>query len=128
MIEAPKVYTQRRSDGLSEEEWLSGVRAWNTSIPHLGPPSPFDPSGLVPYPCEHGLDAKPKRYPSTRHEPWKDSAGDERPPYGGTTWGRSKYLEIIAFGARDGVPYAIVKCPVCRGEPRPADMTTPADE
>ena len=120
-------YQERRKDGLTEEEWQAKVRAWNLA---LGKPhdSVFDPSGLVPYPCRHGIAAKPAAYPPTRHEPWLDADGNEKPPFAGLSWGRSKYLRINSFGGRDGVPYAIVTCPVCDGEQAPADMTTPAGE
>ena len=88
----------------------------------------FDPSGLVPYPCDHGIAAKPARYPRTRRiNPWLDKEGNERPPYGGRTWGLSRYLSVTSFGGRDGVPYANSGCVVCEGHPVPEDFYTAAD-
>lgn len=97
--------------------------------------SEFSPSGLVPYPCTHGLAALPLGHPQVANEPRRNPAGEELPAFAGNSWGRSKYLSIVAFGGRTNhlpgggevyVPMAIIKCPVCLGEPRPADLTEPA--
>ena len=109
-------YEQKRADGLTEAEWTAKVRAANNALPHLPLPSVFDPSGLVPYPCNHGIAAKPARYPRTRRiDPWLDKEGNERPPYGGRTWGRGRYLRVTSFGKRSDVPYADVKVHRLRG-------------
>lgn len=104
----------------------------NLAIPALpeGGVTHFDPSGLVPYPCTHGLATKPKRYGVMKQggNARLGENGEELPPFGGWSWGRAKFLTITAFGARSGVPYCLVACPVCLGQPEPADMTTPADE
>lgn len=58
-----------------------------------------DPLRLVPYPCEHGIaeaDLPPDHVAI--------------PTAGGKSWGRAHWL----VGPR---------CPVCRGEPAPADWT-----
>jgi hypothetical protein len=59
----------------------------------------FDPTGLAPSFCGHGL----KEHPLGYTHPWAVS------------WIRAKYLDTSP--ARS--------CPVCRGEDRPADMTEP---
>lgn len=124
---APRTYESRRADGLTQEEWLAKVNAHNLAIPHLPQDSALDPSGLVPYPCTHGIAAKPKRFPLTARKPWLDKNGDERPPYGGNSWGRSVYLSITAFGGSGGVPFAHMSCIRCRGEEVPADFWMAAD-
>lgn len=62
--------------------------------------SPFDPTGLAPAPCKHGLPEHPNGGKSAF----------------AVSWIRAKYLVV----GKDGV-----KCPVCRGEPAPDDMLTP---
>lgn len=68
----------------------------------MAPVSEFDPTGLVPSPCEHGLPEHP-----LDRKPIEKIAGFVR------SYIRAKYLG------------ADFRCPVCRGEPRPADLTTP---
>jgi hypothetical protein len=89
--------------------------------------SAFDPTGIVPYPCTHGMPMRPPEYGRFRMFPSLDSDGNEFPPYGGRSWGRSKYLFVGAYGGRQGIPFAYAECVVCRGEPRPDDLTTPAN-
>ena len=60
----------------------------------------FDPTGLAPALCTHGLP----EHPNGVTHPWA------------VTWIRAKYLDVGKGG---------VKCPVCRGEDRPADLTEP---
>jgi hypothetical protein len=57
----------------------------------------FDPTGLAPAPCAHGL----AEHPAGLTHPFAVS------------WIRAKYLDV---GKK-------VTCPVCRGEPAPPDMT-----
>lgn len=61
---------------------------------------PFDPTGLAPSPCAHGL----QEHPNGVTHPWAVS------------WIRAKYMDWVKSGWF---------CPVCRGEPAPEDMTTP---
>lgn len=112
------------------EDERARIEAIHNSFPDVyGMASVFDPSGLVPYPCAHGIPVKPKRFPVTKGgKAWFDDDGNERPPFAGKSWGRSKHLRITAFGGRDGIPFALAACPVCVGEPEPDDMTRPADE
>lgn len=60
----------------------------------------FDPTGLTPSPCDHGLAEHPAGYPLK---------------YGCRTWIRAKYLDVWKGG---------VGCVVCLGQPRPDDLTT----
>lgn len=125
--------TQAEIEEKRRRDWAA-----NDALPHVSDlPNQRDPSGLVPYPCEHGVPVKPARYPHTRNAGvWLDDDGNERPPYGGKSWGRAKYLHIVAFGGRtttDGhgkewfSPFAQILCTVCRGDPVPADFYTTAD-
>lgn len=98
-------------------------------------PHDFNPSGLVPYPCIHGVATKPARYPKTRYMAQVDADGNELPPWGALSWGRAKYLRISAFGGRVTrsndrdyyTPYADAKCPLCEGKPAPEDFYMTAD-
>jgi hypothetical protein len=83
----------------------------------------------VPYPCAHGRPTRPA--PFLSRYPRINKNGEEEPPYGGQSWGQGKYLKITAYGGRtstDGhgkewhVPFCQIKCPVCLGQPEPADM------
>lgn len=97
------------------EEQLATWHAWHFRFPAL-PQSEFNPSGLVPYPCEHGIPVKPKRYVVTKGgTAWFDAEGNEMPPFGAKSWGRAKYLVITSFGGRDGIPYATPQCFICLG-------------
>ena len=90
--------------------------------------SEFNPTGFVPYPCDHGMKALPPGSEAIHRYPRTDPTGGLLPPYAGRSWGRSKYLRITAFGAKNGnIPFAIAACPVCVGEPRPKDMTSERD-
>lgn len=120
-------YQQKRRDGLTEAEYQEQCRAWNLALGIPSGPSPLNPSGLVPYPCDHGIAVKPARFAATRQDPWLDEDGNEKPPYGGKSWGRSKYLAVTSFGGRDGVPYAIAECVVCVTGVIPDDFYTAAD-
>lgn len=60
----------------------------------------FDPSGFAPAMCSHGLP----QHPNGLTHPWA------------VTWIRAKHLNVEQGG---------VRCPVCRGEPAPPDLTTP---
>lgn len=91
-------------------------------------PQGLDPSGLVPYPCEHGVPVKPARYPKSRYMATLDEQGNERPPFGGRSWGRPKYLlsmEPLVFEGKH-VQFR-PRCVVCLGEPVPADFHTTRD-
>jgi hypothetical protein len=92
-------------------------------------PSLFDPSGFVPYPCDHGTPVKPKRYPPTKGKLARlDLSGDELPPFGGRSWGRSKYLLHMDPVVIEGKHIQFKpKCVVCLGQPKPDDFYTPAD-
>lgn len=65
---------------------------------HVYPFSHFDPTGLVEAACDHGLASHP----------------DGREPRRGRSFIRSKYLDDRG------------RCPVCRGEPAPDDLTKAA--
>lgn len=98
--------------------------AW--PYPSLGNPfeSAFNRSGLVPYPCTHGLAVLPPGHQQIHRQPRIDkTTGGELPPWGSQSWGRSKYLKIIAYGSKDGAPFSDARCPICIGEPRPSGMT-----
>ena len=69
--------------------------------------SPFDPTGLVAAICGHGLPQHP--------DPRIQSKA-----YGAGSWIRSKYVGFAGTSRQ-------VVCPVCLGEPRPDDLTTPAN-
>lgn len=83
-----------------EGNWVQR-NAWEdtSEAPH----SVFDPTGLSPSPCQHGLAEHP--------------AGLEL-RYGCRSWVRAKYLDVWKGG---------VGCPVCRGEAAPDDLTTARD-
>lgn len=74
------------------------VSSSGPDVPH----STFDPTGLAPAECQHGIPEHPDGV---------------RLRYGGQSWIRSKYLDV---GRGIGVT-----CPVCRGEEAPEDLTTP---
>lgn len=111
------------------DEERARIQALHNTYPHVTDmTSPLNPSGLVPYPCNHGIPVKPKRFPVTKGgKAWFDDEGNERPPFGGRSWGRSKYLVISAFGGRDGIPYAIAECFICLGKPVGDDFYVAAD-
>lgn len=111
-----------------QEEWERNNAA-NLKIPHLPQDTVFNPSGLVPFPCDHGIETKPARYPVTKGGGFAhlNDAGEEYPPFIGLSWGRSKYLTITAFGGRSGIPYAIASCIVCTTGIYPDDFFTAAD-
>lgn len=92
-------------------------RAWNDSLPHVMPsPSGLNPSGLVPYDCLHGVPVKPARYAHTKWRGvWLDDEGNEKPPYGGNSWGRARF-QISG-----------TQCIVCKTGEYPADFFTTAD-
>lgn len=125
--EMPRQYQQVNEQ--TREELRAKAAIAHAKIPHVSDiPVVFDPSGLVPYPCDHGIAVKPARFPVTKGgTAWYDDAGDERPPFGGKSWGRSKYLVITSFGGRDGVPYAYAQCFVCLGRPVGDDFYVAAD-
>lgn len=68
---------------------------------HIVHESGFDPTGLVPALCEHGLSQHPLGLP-LRH---------------GRSWVRSRYVN------GDGTRGTIGHCVVCLGEPQPVDLT-----
>ena len=104
------------------------IEAIHNTYPSLPFPTPFNESGLVPYPCEHGIAVKPKRFAATKGGTvWRDEDGNERPPYGGRSWGRARYLTTLKTGMRNGVASAVAYCVICNGEPEPADFYTAAD-
>jgi len=67
------------------------------------PPSRFEPIGLAPSACTHGLKRHPN--PEVQNDPKLNRLGP--------SWIRSRYLD----------PNPNRACPVCRGEPRPDDLT-----
>lgn len=77
------------------------------------PLSKFDPTGLVPAPCAHGLAQHPD--PEVRASAHARSA---------VSWMRAKYIGIKK-SELSGLP--LPGCPLCHGEPRPDDLTTPAN-
>ena len=91
-------------------------------------PQGMDPSGLVPYPCDHGVPVKPARYPKSRYMAQADAEGNERPPFGGASWGRPKYLLHMEPQVYLGKHVQFrPRCVVCLGEPVPADFYTTRD-
>jgi hypothetical protein len=64
-------------------------------------PNPFDPTGLSPADCAHGIPEHPAGLLLR---------------YGGQSWIRSKYLDVQKGG---------IKCPACQGQPAPEDLSTP---
>jgi hypothetical protein len=120
--------TYRSREEIAREADRERINAVHNTYPHLGAQRPFNPSGLVPYPCQHGVPVKPSRYPVTKGgNAWFDDDGNEQPPFGGLSWGRAKYLDIAAFGGRDGIPYAVAECVVCTTGTYPDDFYIAAD-
>jgi hypothetical protein len=74
---------------------------------HVIPYSAFDPTGMVETFCEHGVTEHPLGFELRR---------------GGKSFIRGKYQTMVV---QAGQP-PMVQCPVCRGEPRPDDLTEPA--
>lgn len=70
---------------------------------HIVEQSRLDPTGLAPAACRHGLPEHPD--PAVQKQLWRLA----------TTWVRSRYLDYLG------------RCPACREEPVPDDMTTPAN-
>jgi len=126
-VTEPRQY--RQGDRLGPAAERARIEAIHNAYPHVeAMPSIFDPSGLVPYPCSHGIPVKPKRFPVTKGgRAWFDDDGNERPPFAGKSWGRSKYLTITSFGGRSGIPYATAQCFVCIGKPVGEDFYVAAD-
>ena len=92
----------------------------------------FMPTGLVPYPCAHGLAELPADHPQFHRFPNYSKAGGELPRFGGKSWGRSKYLTITYFGGRTEklpggqevtVAAATVKCVRCLDPNNQTDVT-----
>lgn len=78
---------------------------------HAVPPSKFDPTGLSPAPCRHGLAEHPD--PDVMLSPHARQA---------VSWVRAKYLTL---GKKGNLP--MPGCPVCFGEPMPEDALLAAD-
>jgi len=102
----------------------------NSTFKHLEDlPMPFNPSGLVPYPCAHGIAVKPARFPRTKMFGARlDDEGNEYPPYQGQSWGRAKYLldmEPLAFEGK--ITLYRPKCFICVGRAVGDDFYTAAD-
>lgn len=75
----------------------------------------FDPTGLAPSYCQHGLAEHP--------DPDIQAAGLRK--YGtGISWMRAKYVDVILRGQDP----PLTLCIVCKGEPEPSDLTTPRHE
>ncbi len=74
--------------------------------------SKFDPTGLAPAPCRHGLAEHPD--PEVMASPHARQA---------VSWMRAKHVGIKRH--KNGLPLA--GCPVCFEEPRPADLCEAAD-
>lgn len=88
---------------------------------------PRNTSGLVPYPCEHGLAAKPARYPVMGPNPVFDEQGGELPPWGNISWGRSKHfmtMEPVLFSGHVSY-HPVPDC--CRGTATPEQVQELAD-
>lgn len=73
------------------------VRLPRHAIPH----SRFDPSGIGPASCDHGLKEHP------------DPRADRQTAKYAVSWARTRYLDAAG------------RCPICRGEPAPADLLLP---
>jgi len=72
----------------------------------------FDPTGLAPSACPHGLPQHP--------DPEIQAYGLRK--YGTSiTWMRDKYITVELRGPNP----PLTRCVVCRGEPVPDDLTTP---
>lgn len=84
-------------------------RDWPDNSKRGVPESKFDPTGLVRVECGHGLEVHPD----------PDIQGHFGNTRMGRSWVRSKYA--LGYG---GVKL-YGKCVVCRGDPRPDDLTTP---
>lgn len=69
--------------------------------------SPFDPTGLVPALCDHGLPEHPDPRINEKNQ-------------GGKSWIRAKYVGFAGTSRK-------VVCPVCLGQARPDDLTIPAN-
>lgn len=114
---------QTQADKDREAERIRVQKVHNT-YPHLPFPTPFNPSGLVPYPCNHGIEVKPARFAATKGgNAWLDAEGNEKPPFGGNSWGRAKYLGFT--GKQGGVP--VPACIVCQTGVVPDDFYIAAD-
>jgi len=68
---------------------------------HVQPYTKFDPTGLVPAACSHGLLLHPD----------PERQADRAVGKLARSWIKSRHIDMRA------------KCPVCRGEPRPDDLT-----
>jgi len=119
------IEAERTGRGAQQMEF----EAKHNSYPDVyGMPSIFNPSGLVPYPCAHGIPVKPARYPQVKGgSAWFDKDGNEKPPFGGQSWGRSKYLTTLRTGIRGGVATAVPSCHICENLPVGDDFYTAAD-
>lgn len=90
----------------------------------VGTESVFDPTGLVPAQCPHGLRVRRDgRYTEKADGPFLLLDGDAQlPPRAGQTWMRARVLTVHNVGMVN-----LIKCPVCLGEPGSMDMILPAD-
>jgi hypothetical protein len=122
-------YADIEAERTGRSEVQRAIEKKHNSYPDVyGMPSVFNPSGLVPYPCLHGIPVKPARYPQTKGgSAWFDADGNEKPPFGGHSWGRAKYLTTLRTGIRGGVASAVASCHVCEGLPVGDDFYTAAD-
>lgn len=104
VIRLPKMTAEgKRARGPGGEPAYTFVRLSEHLVAAL--PSVFDPTGLVPAACEHGLEAHPD--PHVMADPATTKYA--------RSWIRSRYLDSMG------------KCPVCAGKPAPRDMTIAAD-
>ena len=113
-------------DPIKERKRIEAIH--NAYPDAYGMPSRFNASGLVPYPCLHGIPVKPARFAATKGGTvWRDEAGNERPPYGGQSFGRSKYLTRLRAGTKNGMAFAVATCAICDGLPVGDDFYVAAD-
>jgi hypothetical protein len=87
-----------------------------SSVFNSTPESRHDPTGMVKSPCEHGEYGHP-----VTGEP-----ADQNKPLG-KSWIRAKYLDVVVINRGEGGFTAQILCPVCKGEPAPEDLATPAN-
>lgn len=115
-----------KPDPIEERKRIERI---HNSYPDVrGMPSVFNPSGLVPYPCGHGIPVKPARFPKTKGgTAWLDEEGNEKPPFAGRSWGRAKYLTTMRTGMSNGNATAVPSCHICEGLPVGDDFYVAAD-
>lgn len=86
--------------------------------------SRFDPTGLVPIGCRHGLRVR-RDGNLVEHEAHLDDDGAEQPKRG-SSWIRAKFARLRPAGSGKNIIFQAV-CPVCEGEAPDPEMIRPAD-